>query len=84
MADFALPHLGENINEADVLKILVAEGDRPDVGTHESDDAVEGRRLARAVGTEETDDLAAPLAGAIDDLVDSEVARVDDGIGNLA
>ena len=27
MADFALPHLGENINEADVLKILVAEGD---------------------------------------------------------
>ncbi|MEI7925806.1 MAG: biotin/lipoyl-containing protein, partial [Chloroflexota bacterium] len=27
MADFALPNLGENINEADVLKILVSEGD---------------------------------------------------------
>ena len=27
MADFALPNLGENINEADVLKVLVAEGD---------------------------------------------------------
>ncbi|MFA7250525.1 MAG: biotin/lipoyl-containing protein, partial [Dehalococcoidia bacterium] len=27
MADFALPNLGENIDEADVLKILVAEGD---------------------------------------------------------
>ena len=27
MADFALPNLGENISEADVLKILVAEGD---------------------------------------------------------
>jgi len=27
VADFALPNLGENIDEADVLKILVAEGD---------------------------------------------------------
>ncbi len=27
MADFNLPNLGENINEADVLKVLVAEGD---------------------------------------------------------
>ena len=27
MADFALPNLGENISEADVLKILVSEGD---------------------------------------------------------
>ncbi len=27
MADFALPNLGENISEADVLKVLVAEGD---------------------------------------------------------
>ena len=27
MADFALPNLGENIDEADVLKVLVSEGD---------------------------------------------------------
>ena len=27
MPDFALPNLGENINEADVLKVLVSEGD---------------------------------------------------------
>ncbi len=29
--DFKLPHLGENINTADVVKVLVKEGDRVDV-----------------------------------------------------
>ncbi len=29
--DFNLPHLGENINSADIIKVLVKEGDRVDV-----------------------------------------------------
>jgi pyruvate/2-oxoglutarate dehydrogenase complex dihydrolipoamide acyltransferase (E2) component len=32
MVDFRLPELGEGIEEADVLKILVAEGDTVEVG----------------------------------------------------
>src|SRR3546814_17361943 len=62
MADYTLPNLGEDIEEADVLKVLVAEGDHVDVDTPLLEIETEKSTLdvpAEAAGTVSTVHVAA-------------------------